>query len=53
MGLEGLPLYDMLQEVKSTRYHLRPKCTVKPNVNTKRFMCSFVNRLIVTDELVL
>ena len=53
MGLKGHPLYNMLRAVKNTRYHLRRKSTVKPKVNTKRFMCSFVNRLIFKYELVL
>ena len=45
MGLEGHPLYNMLPEVKKTRYQLRRKSAVKPKVNTKRFTSSFVNRL--------
>ena len=52
MGLEGHPLFDMLSKVKNTRYHLRRKSTVKPKVNTTRFTCSFVNRLIFKHELV-
>lgn len=32
MGLEGHLLYDMLPEVKNTRYYLTRKSTVKPKV---------------------
>ena len=53
MGLEGHPLYNMLPEVKDTRYQLRRKSAVKPKVNTKRFMSSFVNRLIFKYEFAL
>ena len=52
IGLEGHPLYDMLPKVKNTRYHLKRKSTVKPKVNTTRFTCSFVNRLIFKYGLV-
>ena len=44
MGLEGHPRYKMLPEVKNTRYQFGRKSAVKPKVNTKRFMNSFVNR---------
>ena len=53
MGLKGHPLYNMLRAVKNTSYHLRRKSRVKPKVNTKRFMCSFVNCVIFKYELVL
>ena len=50
MGLEVHPLYNMLPEVKNTSYNPRRKSAVKPKVNTKRFMISFVNRLIFRYE---
>ena len=50
MGLEGHPLYNILPEVQNNRYQLRRKSAVKPKVNTKRFMSSFVNRLIFKYE---
>ena len=52
MGFEGQPLYNMLPEVKNTRYvtSLEESHAVKPKVNTKRFMSSFVNRLIFKYE---
>ena len=50
MGLNGHPLYNMLPEVKNTRYQLRRKSAVKPKINTKCFMSSFVNRLIFKYE---
>ena len=53
MGLEGHPLFDMLPEVKNTRYHLGRKSAVTPKVDRTRFICSFVNRLIFKYELVL
>ena len=53
LGLEGHPLYDMLPEVKNTRYQLRRKSALKPKINTKRFMSSFVNRLTFKYELAL
>ena len=34
MGLEGHPLYNMLPEVKNTKYKLRRKSAVKPKINT-------------------
>ena len=46
MGLEGHPLADMLPKVKNTSYQLKQKSTMKPKVNTMRFTCSCVNRLI-------
>ena len=45
MGLEGHPLHNMLPEVKNTKYELRRKSAMKPKINTKRFMSSFINRL--------
>ena len=45
MGLEGHPLYNMLPEVRNTKYEFRGKSAVKPKINTKRFMSSFINRL--------
>ena len=53
MGLEGHPLYNMLPEVKNTRYQLRRKSAVKSKINTKRLMSSFVNRLTFKYELAL
>jgi len=53
MGLEGHPLYNMLPKVKNTRYQLRRKSAVKPKVNRKHFMRSFVNRLTFKYELAL
>ena len=52
-GLQGHPLYNMLPEVKNTRYQLRRKSAVKPKINMKRFMTSFVNRLTFKYELAL
>ena len=51
MSLEGHPLYKMLPDVKNTRYQFGRKSVVKPEVNTKRFMNSFVNRLTLKYEL--
>ena len=51
MGLEGHPLYNMLPEVKNTKYELRRKSAVKPKINTKRFMSSFINRLTFKYKL--
>ena len=51
MGLEGHPLYDMLPEVKNTRYQLRRESAVKPKINMKRSMSSFVNHLTFKYEL--
>lgn len=51
MGLEGHPPYKMLPEVKNTRYRFGRKSAVKPKVNTKRFMNSFVNRLTFKYDL--
>ena len=51
MGLEGHPLHNMLPEVKNTKYELRRKSAVKPKINTKRFMSSFINRLIFEYKL--
>ena len=46
-------MYNMLPEVKNTRYQLRRKSAVKPTVNTKRLMGSFVNCLTFKYELAL
>lgn len=51
MGLEGHSLYKMLPDVKNTRYQFGRKSAVKPEVNTNRFMNSFVNRLTFKYEL--
>ena len=51
VGLEGHPLYNMLPEVKNTKYELRRKSAVKPKINTKRFMSSFINRLTFKYKL--
>jgi len=51
MGLEGHLLHNMLPEVKNTKYELRRKLAMKPKINTKRFMSSFINCLIFKYKL--
>lgn len=54
MGLEGYPLYKMLPEVNTpdtSTSLIGRKSAVKPEVNTKRFMNSFVNHLTFKYEL--
>ena len=40
------PLFDALPVVKKTSYRLRHKSSLLPRVNTERFKCSFMNRIV-------
>ena len=51
-SLDSHLLFSMIPHAKTTSYNLRNRCSLKPKVNTQRFMNSFINRLIFRYNLV-
>ena len=50
-NLHNHPLRSLVPHAKTTKYNLRKKSSLFPNINTNRFKNSFINRLIFKYDL--